>query len=151
MTAVLGEGIRRGGCASRSPPGAFEAPPSLVTRPSLLSPGGAAPSGSLTVLPARLRAPLRHRLPSSLVPRSSVQAAPRPPARSPCFPLASGSLARGTAPARRAAGDSTAMSASLLTAPAAHPQEEQHDDDDQREVDDGHRRGLADEALLQVV
>src|SRR5258708_7250842 len=34
--------------------------------------------GSHAVSPARLRGALRHRLPSSLVPRSSVQAAPRP-------------------------------------------------------------------------
>jgi len=33
---------------SRSPPGAVEAAPSLVARTSLLSPGAAAPSGSLT-------------------------------------------------------------------------------------------------------
>src|SRR5262249_36668808 len=43
------------------------------------------------VFPARLRAPLRRRLPSSLVPRSSVQAAPRPfGSLGLCWPARSG-------------------------------------------------------------
>src|SRR5580693_6274371 len=57
--------------------GAPAAPPSLVARSSLLSPGGAAPL-RLALLARSPPGRPRHRLPSSPVPRSSVQAAPRP-------------------------------------------------------------------------
>src|SRR5262249_243620 len=68
----------------RPPPPPPGPPPPPVARRPLLGPGGAAPL-RLAVFLARLRGPTRlpcpphwHRLPSSLVRRSSVQAAPRP-------------------------------------------------------------------------
>jgi len=78
-----------GALLSRSPPGALDAPPccpgrlwrwALLAPSSLVSPVGAAPFGSrgrrlLAVLAACGGGP------SSLVPRSSVQSAPRPSAR----------------------------------------------------------------------
>src|SRR5580704_9373455 len=45
----------------------------------------------------------------------------------------------------------TAMSAGLLVVPAVDTKENEYDHDDQGEVDDGHRRCLADESRLQVV
>src|SRR5216684_6876966 len=60
--------------------GRFEAAPSLVA--PLLSPGTAAPLARSRLLVRSPRGALRRRLPSSLVPRSSVQASPRPSVRS---------------------------------------------------------------------
>src|SRR5215472_3372423 len=62
--------------------------------------------------------PLRHRLPSSLVPRSSVQAAPRPPAPRPPpppRPPARAPPSPGPAPlASRAAGQRVVLTGSLV-------------------------------------
>src|ERR1700677_715364 len=79
-------------CVSRSPTGRLQAPPSLVARSSLLRPVGAAPLLlAHAVSPARLRGAFRRLLPSSLVPRSSVQSAPRPSGSLMlCLPLAYG-------------------------------------------------------------
>src|SRR5216683_843887 len=53
--------------------------------------------------------------------------------------------------ARRPARVPAGISARLLPAPVADPEEEEHDDDDQGEVHDGHRGRFPDIALLQVV
>src|SRR5882724_8649528 len=73
---------------ARSLPGRLGAPPSLVTPSSLLSPGSAAPLRLARCLPARFRGALGRRLPSSLLRRSSVQAAPRPSSSLGCDPAA---------------------------------------------------------------
>jgi len=58
-------------------------------------PGPAGRTASLTVLLARVGAPLRHRFPSSLLRRSSVQAAPRPSLAPALTGLGLGLLALG--------------------------------------------------------
>ena len=81
-------------------PARDEAAPSLVARASLLSPGAAARLRPTHAVPPGLRRAMRRRLPSSLVPRSSVQAPPR----------ASGPLMLSPAPLAAAAPRSSSPS-----------------------------------------